>query len=235
MKKYSHIVSLGSMCSVALYLREKGFREGATIFDWFKSNLRANFLLIDNHFANLLNRKNLVQKYENHPEIVDNTLYGISISHIFDETSTFKSQIKRVEKIINKRIQRFYKYLSDGNTLCVYYCNNEEEWVWIKSHQKEIYEFAKKFSFDLLFLTNFYFDKFDFPVFHFDFNSKHDPYGGGVTFPFPNDEKLDNYLKERYEPAKMRINLKQKENRGRLVYRVFRKMRRILGITRLKI
>lgn len=234
MKKYKHIISFGSMCSVALFLRENGFREGATIFDWLKSNLESNMKLIENNFLDLLNISYLTQKYTDHPEIIDNTYYDISLSHLFDETLSLKSNMKIVSRIIKNRTQRFFDFINDGPSLLVYYCYEKNDFKWIKDNVDKILNFKTKYKIDILFLSNYAFENdFPFESFTLSFNSIHEPFGLHVTFPFDNCQFLVSYLSKRYDAKKIVTNLKYKEKRVSIKHRLFRKIRRILKIKKL--
>ena len=236
MKKYKHICSFGSMCSVALFLRENGFRDGATIFDWLRSNMKSNIELVKNNFSNLLNPHYLKQNYFDHPEIVDNTFYDISLSHLFDETTSFKKNIKRVTKITRSRIKRFYNFVKDGPTLLIYYCYEPNDFAWINSNIDKIINFCESLHIDLCIVTNFEFQA-EFPLTSFviPFNTTHEPFGLRVTFPFDNNCALKKYLLERYDQTKINKNLAHKENRGSLIYRLFRKIRKKKKIVKLNI
>lgn len=236
MKNYKHIVSFGSMCSVALFLRENGFREGATIFDWIRSNFKSNIELVENNFSDILNISYLAQKYINHPEIIDNVHYDISLSHLFDETLCLKSNLKNVSRIITNRVERFYSFINDGPSLLVYYCYEKKDFNWINCNIDKILDFKRKHKIDFLFLSNYAFvDSFPFDNFLLSFNSVHDPFGLDVTFPFENAPFLVDYFSQRYDAKKTAINLAHKEKRGSVKQRAFRKIRRLLKIKKLKI
>lgn len=206
-EKYSNIVSIGCMCSTALYLRSIGVRSCSSFFDWVDGNLKNNIELIENSFSNLFDRDLLVQKFDGCPHIVTNTKYGISFVHLFDPKKTFDKQYSKIKKETDKRIQNFYDSLKN-NCLLVYYCRNKEEAKWIKNNQELLVNFCLKHQCNFIFIFNDKTIKLEsFKSFVIPANNIHIPFGGPVSYLFEETSELDEFLISHYDPEKRKQNL----------------------------
>ena len=208
--KYSNIVSLGCMCSTALYLKKIGVRSCSTFFDWLDGNLKGYLEIIENNFDDVLNKDLLVQKYESAPHIVTNKKYDVSFVHLFDSKKTFSSQEKYVKKYVKKHIDNFVRSLNNY-CLLVYYCREKNEEDWIQNNQELLVKFCEQHHCDLIFVFNNKEVKLNsFKSFFVPTNNIHKPFGGPVSYLFEDTAELDAFLISHYDPEQRKKNLQFK-------------------------
>ena len=173
--------------------------------------------MLDDDFRHILSKEYLIQPYKEFPHIVDNTFYEVSLNHMFNEYKSFDKQLNDVSNYCKKRIERFKAALREGKTLLVYYSRDEKECLWIASNSELLKSYCQKYGFDWLFITNYPLpDCFSFPNFMMPINNIHKPYGGGVSFPFENEEMIVKFLANHYSEEKRKQNLKHKTKRSLL-------------------
>lgn len=219
--RYNNIVSLGCMCSTALYLRKIGVRSKSCFFDWINvDSFKDVIYLIDDNFTDCLNLKFLEQNFDESPHIITNTKYKIDFVHLFNSKISFHRQYKSVKDRLERSIKNFNDSLKDS-CLLVYYARTIDDVNWIQNHQKDIISFCDKHKCDIYFILNFE------PNHHFVLkkivipqNNIHKPFGGGVSFPFTDTEKLDNFLISHFDESKRNKNLRFKEKKS-----VFKKIK----------
>lgn len=234
-KKYNNIVSVGCMCSTALYLRKIGVRSKSCFFDWVNIKCFEDVIKIMNdNFADCLNINFLKQNFPDSPHIVTNTKYNIDFVHLFNSKLTFKKQFKSVNDKVKRSIKNLKDSLSDS-CLLIYYARAKDDIIWIQTHQKNIKSFSEKYNCDLYFVFNFECtQKFDFKNIVIPQNNIHKPFGGGVSFPFTETKDLDDFLISHFDKDKRSKNLKFKEKKSifvrirNLIFRI-RKNKLIVG------
>ena len=65
-KSYSHFISLGYFCSVAMELERTGLRASSSPFDWLISDFTGVTDVINNHFKDFLDYDLLFQNHQHH-------------------------------------------------------------------------------------------------------------------------------------------------------------------------
>lgn len=189
-------VSFGCMCSTAIFLKENGYRDRSCFFDWVDSNLIDNIRIVQDNFSHVLDKNLLEQRFKEYPHIVTNVLYNLSYVHIFDVKKSYESQIKSIKKKISRSSTNFLNILNSGRCLLVYYLRKEDEVQIIEKNKVQIESFLNKFNASLIIVSNFKKEISYLKTFHIESNNIHIPFGGDVSFPFTNTNKLEAFLNE---------------------------------------
>ncbi len=146
--QFTHFISLGHFCSVAMELERYGFRNASYPFDWlvtprFDSVIEA----IDSHFEGFLDYDALEQDSFKR-QIYYNHCCHCSFVHDFDRYTPLSQQMAAVSEKYKRRIDRFYTDIASP-TLFVRYINDEgidtqntrsSEIVWIENNLDRIYD-----------------------------------------------------------------------------------------------
>ena len=132
-----YFVSLGSDCSVALYLRDKGLRTIAFPFDWCVTSMESVLQMIENDFEDFLLETNLVflqpatRKMVNDEKdtILEDWItpcyckkYHMLIPHDFSARG--KEDLSQVKDKYQKRIARMIELLKDPDNSFVFIAND---------------------------------------------------------------------------------------------------------------
>lgn len=152
---YRHIVSLGSFCSVALELERLGYRDGSYPFDWVLSRtIKCVIRLIETDFKDLFNQDYIYQ-WKDKSNIYENKEYDIVFAHDFSERKSFEHQLPKAIDKYKRRIQRFYKAISE-KTLFIRYIETTQEYNYIKSNIWMIMRVLKKYhpENNIIFIAN---------------------------------------------------------------------------------
>lgn len=144
MHKFQHYISLGHCCSVAGDLKMLGFREASLPFDWVISNWEAIERSIKTRFDGYLNHNNFYQK-KTILNVYRNKEYGVSFYHDFVDYKSLKSQIRKVQKKYQRRINRFFEYIASP-TLFIRFCYDYDELVYISENYDEVESMIKQFN-----------------------------------------------------------------------------------------
>lgn len=161
MKKYEHYISLGSFCSVALELERIGLRETSSPFDWLISDFEGVIRAIDNHFADWLNYDNMLQNIEHKMQYKDE-FYGCQFFHDFNEIEPLENQIDEVREKYKRRIERFYRIISEPTMFIRYIKNTKtesgenKELIYIEENYEYILKIIKLYNSnnDIIFIAN---------------------------------------------------------------------------------
>lgn len=144
MRKFNHVISLGYFCSVAMELERKGLRTASYPFDWVLSdNFEKVIKMIETNFEGFLDYDNLYQE-----EILDhyyNSNVQIHCYHDFNSVDSLEKQIVDVSEKYKRRIERFYKSISEP-TLFVRYCRDKTEEKFIRENEKKIGKILKSYN-----------------------------------------------------------------------------------------
>ena len=125
-------------------------RDTSSPFDWCTSSLKGVLDAIEDNFADMFNPEYLSQRTTSH-EIYKNLKYNITFFHDFDGFVPLEEQIGQVEEKYHRRIDRFYKNISEP-TLFIRYINNAgekgrpDELVWIEENYDYIIRLIKSFN-----------------------------------------------------------------------------------------
>lgn len=162
MKKFTHFISLGYFCSVALELERMGLRSTSSPFDWCISEFKGVINAIDNHFEEYLAYEVLAQDKESHGRY-KNEKYNVAFWHDFNKYVSLKEQISDVQKKYDRRIERFYENICEP-TLFVRYISDElltsegksEELEYIESNYIKILSLLKSYNSEneIIFIAN---------------------------------------------------------------------------------
>ncbi len=155
MAKYKNIVSLGCFCSPAMEFKRIERRKFSLPFDWlitldFSSVLK----LIDNGFKGFLEYDDLYQ-VKVYPSRYRNVKYSIDFYHDFLPTKSLDKQFNTVKEKYERRINRFYKIITEP-TLFFRYILSRDELQYIYGHYNEIVDFFQKYNAEnnIIFLVN---------------------------------------------------------------------------------
>ncbi len=123
---FTHFISLGYFCSVAMELERYGFRNASYPFDWlitpyFDQVIRA----IDTHFDGMLDY-NALEQDTTKRQIYHDRGYRFSFVHDFDKYTPLSEQLPDVQDKFRRRIDRFYRDITEP-TLFLRYINDELE------------------------------------------------------------------------------------------------------------
>lgn len=143
MKTYKHFISLGHFCSIAIDLEYLGLRDCSSPFDWLISPWKSIEELIDNHFENFLEFETL----EQHPTIHKyyKNKYNIHFFHDFDKYTSLKKQLPYIKNKYNKRIERFYKNITEP-TLFIRYIADQNELKYLEKNYFNIIFKLQKYN-----------------------------------------------------------------------------------------
>lgn len=156
-----HYISLGYFCSVAIELEKLGLRTESSPFDWLISDFEGVLCAIQTNFEDFLNPDFLAQNTRVRSRY-KNTKYNLQFFHDFDQYQSLQSQLPSVQDKYNRRIQRFYKSITEP-TLFIRYISDEQktdntskELLWIEENYDSILATLKSFNEknDILFIAN---------------------------------------------------------------------------------
>lgn len=154
-------ISLGYFCSIASELERYGLRTQSSPFDWVISDFEGVLMAIRFHFADFLKYELLYQSKECHSHYRNNK-YGINFYHDFDKYLSLEKQLPKVKQKYDRRIERFYKTISQP-TLFIRYISDEvlvdgvsKELIYIENNYDDIINLIKSFNpdNDILFIAN---------------------------------------------------------------------------------
>lgn len=154
-------ISLGYFCSVAIELEKLGLRTESSPFDWVISDFEGVMSAIQNHFEDFLKYEYLVQSKQDHTCYKD-TKYNIKFFHDFDKYTDLKKQLPKVQEKYTRRINRFFKSITEP-TLFIRYISDVEtiegvskELIYIEKNYDCILKTLKSFNEnnDILFIAN---------------------------------------------------------------------------------
>lgn len=156
-----HYISLGYFCSVAMELEKLGLRSESSPFDWLISDFEGVIHSIRNHFEDFLEPTYLAQNSRNRAHY-KNIKYNLQFFHDFNQYQSLDDQLPAIQNKYNRRIQRFYKSISEP-TLFIRYINDKaiadntsKELLWIEENYDSILSLLKSFNDqnDILFIAN---------------------------------------------------------------------------------
>ncbi len=156
-----HYISLGYFCSIAMELEKLGLRSESSPFDWLISDFEGVIRAIENHFEDFLNPNYLAQHSHNHAHY-KNIKYDVQFFHDFNPYQPLLDQLPSVKYKYNRRIERFYKSITEP-TLFIRYINDKpgadniaKELDWIEKNYDSVITLLKSFhpQNDILFIAN---------------------------------------------------------------------------------
>jgi len=102
---FSHVVSIGSFCSVARELDRYGLRDGSYPLDWVICSASSAVRLLESRFAGFPRLESL-ERDSVHDYIVCDTQTGVSFYHDFDADKSLESQYDAVRSKYQRRAER---------------------------------------------------------------------------------------------------------------------------------
>lgn len=156
-----HYISLGYFCSIAMDLEKLGLRTESSPFDWLISDFEGVIRAIRDHFEDFLSPEYLAQN-SHCRDHYKNMKYDLQFFHDFDPYQPLQDQLPSVQNKYNRRIQRFYKSITEP-TLFIRYINDKPntdgtstELLWIEENYDSIMALLKSFhdQNDILFIAN---------------------------------------------------------------------------------
>lgn len=228
-KEYTHAVSLGYSCNIALDLERFGLRTQSSPFDWVITNDFSKVIkLIEDDFLDFLDDKNIYQ-YRGLYNYYVNTKYDVHFFHDFD---SYHSYYKQVDKIFNKytrRIERFYLSIKSP-TLFFRYIKDQEEYDYILENMENILKVLKQHNNenDIIFICN---DEIELKTLK-AYKVKRDKNDPICRKPFDNNKDLLNFVSSDLinpEVRKRNIIFYNKKRRKEILkkivfYKAFRKL-----------
>ena len=161
-KQYSHYISLGHFCSVALELERIGLRSSSYPFDWLISDFKGVIESIEHEFIDFLDYDYLLQNRKIRQHYY-NTKYRVYFYHDFNQYNTLKEQLPKVKMKYKRRIERFYSAIAEPTLFIRYISNGNKsldgkpaELQWIEDNYQRITKCLKSFCAenDILFIAN---------------------------------------------------------------------------------
>ncbi len=155
MANYKNVVSLGCFCSPAMEFKRIERRKFSLPFDWLITlDFSLVLELIDNGFDEFLEYDNLYQ-VKDYPSRYRNVKYLIDFYHDFLPTKSLDKQFNTVKEKYVRRINRFYKVITEP-TLFFRYIISCDELQYIYENYSEILDFFKKYNEknNIIFLVN---------------------------------------------------------------------------------
>ncbi len=205
--KYEHIISLGHFCGVASELEKLGYREASLPFDWLITPFDSLMIMINTHFNGFLNIDNLVRD-EKKPYIVLDKKYNIAFYHDFSMRKSIKEQVDTVRKKYERRIERFYKYITE-TTLFIRYIETKQEYDYLSENYNYVIGVLREYNKDnnlILISKDIKQDKlFLYTVYKSGIPKRHNP----QKFVKENAELLNKLKTLPYCEEKKRLNLKR--------------------------
>ena len=163
-KQYRRFISLGGCCPVAQDLERLGLRDLSMPFDWMITDFEGVINAIEHRFEGLLDYENLVQ-FENVHQYYKNTLYNCDFFHDSDSYRSLKEQLPNVNLKYRKRIDNFYKFISQPTLFIRYiaddvntkdYSYDYSEMKYIDENYEQILDVLRKHNGDndIIFIAN---------------------------------------------------------------------------------
>lgn len=149
MQKYSNIVSLGFFCSVSTELERIGMRNCSYPLDWVISDFSNVMDMIENHFRDFLKEEYLEEVKEKqlpNTIVVKNRKTDTIFFHDFRKSSTIKEQLSNVVLKYNRRINRFYKDITNQKTLFIRYIKDKVEVTYLCQNYERILKILRKYN-----------------------------------------------------------------------------------------
>lgn len=141
MNKYTHVISLGFFCSTALELERIGLRDASSPFDWLICDLDGVIECIKNDFKDFLKYENIYQHKSIKKHYFDKK-YKFHFYHDFSAFEDLKSQLPKVKKKYQRRIERFKLNIQEP-TLFIRYIKNQDELDFIEENYENIMSLLK--------------------------------------------------------------------------------------------
>ena len=195
---YTHFISLGYFCSVAMELERIGLRSSSSPFDWLISDFTGVINVISNHFKDFLDYDLLFQNHQYH-QIYRNIKYDLTFFHDFDKYRPLQKQLPAVTIKYNQRIERFYRNIKEP-TLFIRYISDEKkdifnqsvELLWIEDNIKYIKDLLQSFNpeNDILFIANMSVISDKIKIYHV----MQDENDTVARMPLEKNEELSNLL-----------------------------------------
>lgn len=144
--RYKNIVSLGFFCGPSQELERIGLRSFSLPFDWLiTEDFQVVLSLIETHFEGFLNEENLEQEIGVNPKYYYDTRQKIHFYHDFSASVELRNQLPMVKQKYGRRIERFYKIISEP-CLFIRYCFSKEEYCWVCEHIEQIRTSLKRYD-----------------------------------------------------------------------------------------
>ncbi len=141
---YKSIVSLGFFCGPSQELERMGLRSYSLPFDWLiTEDFKVVLSLIESNFESFLKEENLEQEKEVNPKYYYDTEQMIHFYHDFSASLNLPDQLQFVKEKYARRINRFYKIISEP-TLFIRYCHSKEEYRWVCENKSSIESLLKQ-------------------------------------------------------------------------------------------
>jgi len=231
MENYT-FVPFGSMCMVAMFLRDNYFRNKSLPFDWTVQNLKAIINVVDNNFEDFLNPQYLSKPYEKYPHIVYNSKYNLYFYHQF-KSGDIKEQLPRVEQYFESKIKNLYNYFSSSDKkIFIHYCLNKDDIPYIRDNVDFIKNWFKDKNAELWLIMNSDFEYKDLKEHFKIFDAKTDSIFEVTQQPIVFKDIINNIpgfydeINNHFDHNQWKINKKRahKLKRQTFIYKVKRKL-----------
>ena len=217
---YSHIISLGFFCSVALETERAGLRDSSMPFDWLISSWKGVEELIGNSFEDFLEYDLLVQNSEQLQQY-KNTKYNVQFFHDFNKYESLSKQLPECSAKYKRRIEKFYENIKKP-TLFIRYIETLKELRYIEENISKIQELLKKFnkSNHIIFIAN---NEIKSNIIEI-FNVEKDENDSVCRKPLEQNRQLYEYLINSYDKKKITHNKSVYEKKQKVNSNVFNKI-----------
>lgn len=196
--KYDLVISLGTDCACASYLKMHNLRFNSFPFDWLTlAPFKNRISLIENNFENFLLEKDMKflffgkdQPINKENDGYHNVITKFNFYHDFPANVPLKESLPTVQEKYKRRIKRFYKKINNNKRiLFIYFCRDEKlENNEILDAFKKLNAKFKKQEISLLVIENKY-DQRDFEYLELSKNIYKVTYD---SLSFDNNETLGN-------------------------------------------
>ncbi len=143
-----HAFSIGGWCICAEYLERYGLRQTSSPLDWMrKYSLNVVARLFETKFKNFF--KNIVVTSKKNT-CKNRTVYDITNHiesiHFVPSDAPFDEEYKKFKETMQKRAQKMDSILSNSKSVLLLNCRNNPETTDQNSTDRELKQFAKRFS-----------------------------------------------------------------------------------------
>lgn len=145
--KYSHVISLGFFCGVALEIERQGLRDGSYPFDWcISKDWMGLEKAIMTNYKDFLSYECMSQSISD-PNNYKNE-YNVQFFHDFTKFNTLKEQLPDIKSKYRRRIDKFYTNIKEP-TLFIRYINDDngkDEIEYWNNNSQHLENFLKTYN-----------------------------------------------------------------------------------------
>jgi len=141
---FSHVVSIGSFCSVARELDRYGLRDASYPLDWVICSASSAVRLLESRFAGFPRLESL-ERDSVHAYIVRDTQAGVSFYHDFDTGQPLETQYDSVRSKYERRAERLSRAIRRP-TLFVRWIDGQADYDYLNENLKYVLRVLKTYN-----------------------------------------------------------------------------------------